>query len=132
MRAFNELMKQIGAPSSLRTNEASVHSFREHAASIKAFPALFSADRNEANCNPGEAVFLLSLLISDNGVLYDKNLDTAQEMMHPYNPEDRGGGGISRIIGGPDSWRLLSLYTSHHNRSATVALFNRVADTLGF
>lgn len=132
VKAFNDLMQEIGAPPSVRASLAAVHSFREHAASIKAFPALFSADHNGTNCNPGEAVFVLSRLISDNGVLYDKNLDTALEMMQPYNPQARGGVGTFSIEGGPDSWRLLSFYPSHHSRSETIALFNRVADTLGF
>ncbi len=132
VKAFNDLMQEIGAPPSVRARLAAVHSFRQHAASIKAFPALLSADRNGTNCNPAEAVFVLSRLISDNGVLYDKNLDTALELMQPRPPGQRGGYGVFRIEGGPDSWRLLSLYPSHHNRSATIALFNRVADTLGF
>jgi len=90
VRAFNELMAKIGAPSSLRADEASMRRFREHAVSIKAFPALLSAVRNGTNCNPGEAVFLLYLLISDDGVLYERNLDSAKELMQPYGQQSGG------------------------------------------
>jgi hypothetical protein len=135
VRAFNELMQEVGAPSSLGTDEASIHRFRQHAASIKAFASLFSADRNGANCNPGEAVFLLGLLISDNGVLLEGNLDTAVAMMHWDG--QRSGGGVSYGVAGMESMGLnasglLFSYSSHHSRGATIALFNHVADTLGF
>ncbi len=63
-QAFNDLMRAVGAPPTLKTDEVAIRKFRKHAAAIKAFPALFSADRNGTNCNPGEAVFLISLLIS--------------------------------------------------------------------
>jgi len=100
VRAFNELMAKIGAPSSLRGDEASIRRFREHAAAIKAFPALFSADRNGMNCSPGEAVFLLYLLISNNGVFYEKNLDVAlmemsvQPRAQPYDQQGQGGAAV--------------------------------------
>ncbi len=135
VRAFNDLMKEVGAPSSLRTDEASMRKFREHAAAIKAFPALFSADRNGTNCNPGEAIFLLYLLISDNGTLYDGNLDSAVALMQ-WNPQRNGGGpsfGVADVEAmGSIASRLLSSYPSHHNRKATVALFDNLTGTLGF
>jgi len=71
-------MQEVGAPPTLRADEASLRRFREHAVSIKAFPALFTAGRNGTNCNPGEAFFLLYLLISNDGALYEKNLDTVR------------------------------------------------------
>jgi hypothetical protein len=132
VRAFNELMTRIGAPASLKTDVASIHRFREHAATIKAFPALFSADRNGTNCNPGEAVFLLSLLISEDGVLHEKNLDTSQALSQPYNKQSRGGFGVFGIEIAPDSQRLLSSYISGHKRNETIALFNNLAGTLSF
>ena len=128
------MMVMVGAPSSLRADEAAMRRFREHAAAIKAFPALFTADRNGTNCNPGEAVFLLYLLLSDNGVLYDRNLDTAQALMQPYNPQSRGMGFAVAYIGemASDTQRLLSSYISGHKRSETIALFNNLADILVF
>jgi hypothetical protein len=133
-RAFNDLMKEVGAPSSVRTDEKSLQSFREHAAAIKGFPALFSADRNGTNCNPGEAVFLLSLLISDNGVLYEGNLDMDLELMHPREQRNEGqmSGGVVSIDSGPDSKRLLSSYPEDHGRRAAIRLFDHVADIFGF
>lgn len=133
VQAFNELMAKIGAPQSVRTDDASMRRFREHTVSIKAFPELLSADRNGSNCNPGEAVFLFFLLMSDNGVLYEKNLDTAQELLQPYDQQSWGaGGGVGRIAGGPEAQKLLSSYVSHHNRKETAKLFNDLAGILGF
>jgi hypothetical protein len=137
VRAFNDLMKEVGAPSSLRTDEASLRRFREHAAAIKAFPALFSADRNGGNCNPGEAVFLLSLLISDNGTLYERNLDSEQALMQlgeQQNGEGRSFGvAVGRIAEVNSTARGLFLsYSSHHNRNATIAVFNKLAGALAF
>jgi hypothetical protein len=138
-RAFNELMKAIGAQSSLRTDESSIRQFREYAASIKAFPSLLTADRNGANCNPGEAVFLIYLLISNNGVLHEGNLDSAQALLQ-MNRQGLEGHGAARMEGlglsskeqDSSASGLLSLYPSHHSRNATVPLFNHVAGMLGF
>lgn len=139
VKAFNDLMQEIGAPPSVRASLAAVHIFRQHAASIKAFPALFSADRNGANCNPGEAAFLFYLLISDNGTLYRGNLDSAQALMQ-MNSQGVGGYGVARMEGlglstnTPDSSAssLLSSYLSRHSRNATIALFDHVAGILDF
>ena len=134
VRAFNDLMKEVGAPPSVRTDEESLQSFREHAAAIKAFPALFSADRNGMNCNPSEAVFLLGLLISDNGVLHEGNLDMELELMQPKDQRSEGRIGIltSSIMRSPDSHRLVSSYPKDHGRRAATKLFNHAADILGF
>jgi hypothetical protein len=134
VRAFNDLMKGVGAPSSIKTDETSLRRFREHAAAIKAFPALFSADRNGTNCNPGEAVFLLGLLISDDGVLHEGNLDSDPELMQPRERRNEGrmSFAVGSIISAPDSQRLLSSYPADHNRRAAIALFNHVADIFDF
>lgn len=133
-RAFNDLMKEVGAPSSERTDEKSLQSFREHAAAIKAFPALFSADRNGTKCNPGEAVFLIGLLISDNGVLHEGNLDSDLELMQPRDQRNGGrmtfGASVSEIVQDP-KW-LVSSYPRNHGRRAGIKLFNHVAGILGF
>jgi len=134
VRAFNELMKEVGAPSSERTDEKAVQSFREHAAAIKAFPALFSADRNGANCNPGEAVFLVGLLIMDSGVLYERKLDMDLELMQPRDQRNEGrmsfGASTGAIVQDP-KW-LISSYSRNHGRRAGIKLFDHVADVLGF
>jgi hypothetical protein len=133
VRAFNELMAGVGAPSSLRADEASMRRYREHAASIKAFPALFSANRNGTNCNPGEAVFLLYLLISNNGVLSEPDLDRAQALTH-WNGQGAGRSfgvaGMERLDSSASG--LISSYSSHRSSDASNALFNHVASILGF
>jgi hypothetical protein len=133
-QAFNNLMKEVGAPTSVWTSESALQKFREHAAAIKAFPALFSADRNGTNCNPGEAVFLIGLLIMDNGVLYEGNLDTELEMMQPRDPRNEGrtSFAVATMMRAPDSQRLVSSYPKDHSRHAGIKLFNHVAGTLGF
>jgi hypothetical protein len=102
--------------------------------SIKAFPALLSADRNGTNCNPGEAVFLLYLLISDDGVLYERNLDSAQALTQM--DFQRNGGersfGVAHMISDLSANEFLSSYSSRHNRKATIALFNNLAGILSF
>jgi hypothetical protein len=128
-------MQEVGAPTTLRTDEASMRRFREHVASIKAFPALFTADRNGTNCNPCEADFLLHLLMSDDGVLYEKNLDTAQELMQSNFRRNQGGSGFSvasiEAVGSITSGHLASCI-SHHNGNATMALFSEMFGILGF
>lgn len=135
VRAFNELMAEVGAPPSLRADEASMRRFREYAVSIKAFPALFTADRNGTNCNPGEAVFLLYLLITNDGTLPKQYLYSAQILTQLDDQRNEGGRsfGVARVeILGSSASRLLSSYSSHHNRNATIGLFNNLAGILGF
>jgi len=133
VKAFNDLMQEVGAPLSMRASEASVHGFREHAASIKAFPALFSAGRNGAKCNPGEAVFLLSLLLSDNGALYEGNLDSAVALMQWDGRNTRDGAQSQRRRRIRfECGNLLSWYSLHHNRKAAIALFDQMTTILGF
>jgi hypothetical protein len=135
-QAFNDLMKAVGAPPSMKTDEASIRIFRQHAATIKGFPALFSADRNGTNCNPGEAVFLLSLLISGNGTLSEGNLDSDQALMQMSEQHNQAGTSVGFAVGRIESMNgtargLILSYTSHHFRFMTKWIFNRLAGTLG-
>jgi hypothetical protein len=133
VRSFNNLMKEVGTPPSVRTDENSVQKFREHAAAIKAFPALLSANRNGTNCNPGEAVFLLGLLIMGNGVLDEGNLDMDVAMMHPETDRNESRMAFGVVTAhAPDSRQLILSYPADHGRRAGISLFNHVADTLGF
>ncbi len=133
VKAFNDLMHEIGAPPSMRTNEAVVHRFREHAASIKAFPALFSADRNGKFSNPGEAVFLFYSLLSGNGNLFEQDLDRAQQLTK-VNPQGIEPGfliaGMEPV--GSRADRLLFTYVSRHGQNTAIVIFNKLATTLGF
>jgi hypothetical protein len=132
VRAFNDLMKEAGAPPSVRTDEGSVQKFREHAATIKGFPALFSADRNRTNCSPGEAVFILGLLIMNNGVLREDKLDMDLAMMHPEKQREVGSWMSFSVVRARDSQRMVSSYPAAHGKHAGIALFNHLADTIGF
>jgi len=135
VQAFNELMQQVGAPSSLRTDEASMRRFREYAASIKAFPALFTAARNGTNCNPGEAVFLLYVLLSENGHPSEIYLDSAMALTQ-LDTQRNPGSGRGFVVGGlmSDSRAsaLLDLYPAKHSRSDAFALYKNLAVELGF
>lgn len=138
VRAYNELMGGIGAPASFRTTEEPVRQFREYAVSFKAFPALFSADRNGTNCNPGEAVYLLYLLLWDNGKPSEEDLYSAwvkqqpsDQRQVPPRPNDQGSRGEEGYAVGRAQW-LIYRYSLGHKPDATIALFKNAADTLGF
>jgi hypothetical protein len=129
VKSFNSLMREVGAPSSLRTDEAALHGFREHAISIKAFHMLFSADRNGTSCNPGEAVFLLSLLISNEGKLPEQLLDSAAIQMRLDGQQS--GGGLSFATAGMEplgstASGSISSYSSHHNLNENNKFFNQL------
>jgi hypothetical protein len=133
VKAFNDLMQGIGAPPSVRAHTLSVHEFREHAASIKAFPALFSADRNGTNCNPGEAMFLLYLLIYNDGHPSERLLDWSAAMEQGGSQSLAQGlftSGVPRPK--KDARNMISDYSSQHQRSANIRLFDRVVRALGF
>ncbi len=135
VKAFNDLMQGIAAPPSMRADIAAIHSFREHAASLKAFPALLSADRNGTNCNPGEAVFLLYLLLSNNSQLSERTLDEAVTLMQEVGQgtgrsQARMSTKLVQSVG-TGAEGLLSSYSLRH-RHAAESLFKHVAQTLGF
>lgn len=127
----------LALPPPLRATEETLHQFREYAASLHAFPALFTANRNGTSCNPGEAVYLLYLLLSDDGKPFEENVYSAwvkQPGVQPDaapQPKDQGDRGqfgyaLGRVQG------LIYLCSQEHKPAATVALFNNVADVLGF
>jgi hypothetical protein len=63
--AFNNLMKETGAPDSLRANDAAIKEARG-AFEIR-LPALISRQKNGPYCNPGEAVWVISMLVANVG-----------------------------------------------------------------
>src|ERR1035441_7572706 len=116
-------MQKIGAPAALRTSEEALRRFREHAARIKAFPYLLSANRKGASCNPGESVFLLYLLISNSGVLSEQDLESAQTETRMGSPEIEHSFGVAHTVFlGSSAGMLVSSYVSHHSANETVAL----------
>lgn len=132
VRAFNELMKGIGAPPSLRTDEASVWKFREHAAALNAFPSMFSANRNGDDCYPGEAMFLIYLLIYNNGKLPEQMLDELVAMEQFV--QNGNGFSTASVVTAPVSHgagTLINVYSVRHRRGA-IRLFNRCFREVGF
>jgi hypothetical protein len=154
VKSYNDLMRKIGAPLSYLASEESLHKFRAHASALPLFPALFTANNNGTNCYPGEAVFLLYLLISNNGQLSENLVDNFAQLQRSDGMASEPGG-ISRVMAsnytelvpmaptGANSrifsqlknadanWLLLS-YASQHHRHATIKVFNDVTKTLGF
>jgi hypothetical protein len=123
-RSFNDLMEQIGAPASLRTDEGLVQKFRAGPLAKSPVSALITADRNGVDCNPGEAVFLMWLLLANNG--------KGTRFPDGWKPEDLPRMAISiHPPTEPNAWRLLSTYYSQHSRIDTVKLFEDAAQTLG-
>jgi hypothetical protein len=64
-QAFNALMRETGAPNTLNTNIEAVHSNR--VAFESALPSVISQKANGSSCNPGEAVWVVSMLIANDG-----------------------------------------------------------------
>jgi hypothetical protein len=65
LQAFNALMKDTGAPDALRADMAAVREART--AFEGPMPAVISRKENGAYCNPGEAVFVIEMLIENVG-----------------------------------------------------------------
>jgi hypothetical protein len=134
-QAFNHLMQTVHAPASIRTDEAALHHFRQHALELKAFPSLFTAARNGTHCTPDEAVFLLYLLIDGQGKFYERDLDVQQWMSSPnYHPEEDSGGRAFMSSGSAEvnAGSLIAAYILHHNRKTIAELFEPMATSLGF
>jgi hypothetical protein len=131
VRSFNEMMRTIGAPPTFAADVASMRRFRVRSATVPFFSALFTTNRNGIDCNPGEAVLLLFLLIENDGGI-------SEHMFDEYAPPQAGGREkrFSVLTGGmqslPRAKGMLSDYSSKHGRRATAKLFNRAAQTLGF
>ena len=64
-QAFMALMREIGAPKSLVADISSVHSNR--IAFQSSLPAMISQKDNGRYCNPGEAIFVLEMMIENVG-----------------------------------------------------------------
>jgi len=132
-RTFDYLMGRIGAPQNLKADLVSIRELRIHGAAMPSYSALFSANRNGANCNPGEALFLLYLLLAYNGKLSRRILDNSQELRRT---EGTASGfsfpSLSNSLSISEANRLLTYYSSHHNRRATIKLFNAATQSLGY
>jgi hypothetical protein len=126
-QAYNSLMKQIGAPSSLLSDESAVHRLRSLSAIARPSPTLYSAGRNGSNCYPAEAVFLLNQLIVNNG---GPRRDPAPAPTGSSRP------GVSDYTSlqqsrGPQAWQLIASYSAAHPKNATNSLYDSAAKALG-
>ena len=124
---FNDLMRQIAAPTSLKTDDSMVRKFRVSPLALSPVPALISVYHNGNHCNPGESVFLLWLLLVNNA-----SLDLPPEVTE-LKPED-----LPRVVAirhqaiEPNAKRLLTVYSSQHHRIDTIKLFDGIARTFDF
>lgn len=128
--SFDNLMKDIGAPATLKANEMSIRRVREASVSVPSSAPLFSAAKNGTNCYPGESVFLLWILIFNDGQI-------STSLLKEFEPYAQNGKSFSVFSGhtvnlSQSANMLLSEYASKHGRHATMKLFNSAAQTLGF
>jgi hypothetical protein len=113
-KAFNDLMRQTGAPASLRADLDSMVWAR--AGWEKQLPALISRERNGTYCDPGESVFILEMLIENVG--------------RPPTPLSSSGPSVIGPAMPPARVHLLQYYASHL-RTDDIRLLNDLAKALG-
>jgi hypothetical protein len=133
VRVFNDLMRKIGAPPAFKADEVGVRQFRARSIIVQAFPAILSASRNGTNCNPAEAVYLLHLLLWNDGILSEQLMDDLAAFKRREEQEN----GLSVLSAGTvpsqkTAGVLLSDYSLQHHRHTTIMLFNSMAQTTGF
>ncbi len=109
-QAFNALMTEIGAPNSLAANIDAVHSNR--IAFESSLPAMISQKENGNYCNPGEAVFVLEMMIENVGRPLAPTPDSAPKtFVAAINPPVRV---------------RLEQFSANHSRSEVTEIFNRL------
>jgi len=130
VHAFNELMRQIGAPPSIRADADRLHKFRVHAVTVGALSAVLTADRNGTNCYPGEAVYLLSVLLISDGTIPEHYLEGVAALSQRA---ERGDGYATAVeSAGPliETVSFLVAYSTNHPPRETAKLFNHLAKNL--
>jgi hypothetical protein len=110
--AFNTLMKETGAPDSLAANIDTVHSNR--VAFESSLPVLISQRVNGSYCNPGEAVFVLEMMIENVG---------RSPTQIPYPAPKSFVAAIS-----PPVRRHLQQFCASHSRSEVTEVFDHLFD----
>lgn len=113
--AFNDLMRETGAPVSLKADLNSVKSSRM--AFEKQMPDLITRERNGSYCLPGESTFILGMLIENVG--------------RPPIPLSESG---LRVVGMPipPVRNHLLQYYANHSQAEIIGLFNHLAKNLNF
>jgi len=113
-KAVNDLMRQTGAPASLKADLNSVEQARN--GWEKQMPALISREKNGTYCYPGESVYILETLIENVGRL----------------PTPLSSSGPSVFGAGMPPTRVhLMQYYASHSRTDIIRLFNDMAKTMG-
>jgi len=115
-QAFNTLMKDTGGPNSLTADVPEVRRMR--AVFESSSPALISRKENGDYCNPGEAVFLIGMLI--------ENFGASPVTVSHSNLHDTGA--AMEASSGPKSpaRRRLENYFVGHSRSESVDVLNNL------
>jgi hypothetical protein len=109
-KAFNELMREIGASNSFVADIDTVHSNRIVFES--ALPAMISQKKNGSYCNPGEAVYVLELMIENVGRPLTPTPDSAPNTF---------AAGIN-----PPVHVRLELFSARHSQSEVICAFNHL------
>lgn len=110
LEAFNGLMKETGASDSLRADLDAVRKNRQ--AFAREAPELISSQSNGSYCNPGEAIWVIEMLIA--------NIGRAPE------PTPQSG---ARMVIGQDNAPVhahLETYLVKHSRTEIVSTFNHL------
>jgi hypothetical protein len=110
LQAFNALMKDIGAPDSLRTDIDAVR--RARGAFESTSPALISKKTNGSYCNPGEAIFVIEMLIENVGI----------------SPAPPPAHALPQAVSGPKPpvRRQLEQYYADHSRAEIVSVLSHL------
>lgn len=124
-QAFNELMEQVAAsPAQLiKTDVSVVHRLRFSLYNTS--PDLSTVTSHEDKCLPSEAVFVIALLMWNNGAV-----SALSGSVPP--PTSKGGYVAVRFSGGPDARLLLSRYLAASSHRQMVNLYDHLAQTIGF
>ncbi len=131
VEAFNALMKKVGAPTFIRANRDKLHQFRTHASTVGALPAIITANQNDTECYPGEAVFILWVLVNTDGSAKESYLDALIELSRPA---ERGAQFATSVEVSEDLMKGLSFlaaYETNHPQNQITRLFNDLAKKLG-
>lgn len=109
-QAFNQLMRETGAPDTFTADVAAVESTRN--ASEKRLPALITRKKNGSYCNPGETIYILVLLI--------------QNVARPPDPPIQGN--LPQVRPGPyvPVQRHLNFFFVRHSRSEITKVLNHL------
>jgi hypothetical protein len=112
--AFNNLMKETGAPGLLRANDAAIKEARG-AFEIR-LPALISRQKNGPYCNPGEAVWVISMLVANVG----RSPAPSSQLDHKTH----------FVAGAPPVQQHLEIFYAKHSQSKVAEAFEHLFNDL--